>query len=74
MNRNSWVLKTLSCMARLRAVCDHQRPSKRVGVRPAERRASCSPIRQTIDSRGEEIVDIGTLTGSETEEYHQYTL
>ena len=45
MNRNSCVLKRLSCMARLRAVCDHQRPSKRVGVRPAERRASCSPIR-----------------------------
>ena len=45
MNRNSCVLKRLSCMARLRAVCDHQRRSKSVGVRPAERRASCSPIR-----------------------------
>ncbi len=67
MNRKSCVLKTTVLHGQVEAGCDHQRRSKSVGVRPAERRASCSPIRYTRGSRGEESSAICTPTGSENE-------
>src|SRR5262249_32452065 len=50
MKRNSCALNALSCIARLMAACDHHRRLNMVGDWPAERRASCSPIRRISGS------------------------